>query len=163
VSSFLSIYLTELGADNTLAGSIISLNFFSQIIFMPLMGWISDRVGRKHILSVGMLATFLATFYLSIVRGPIETIPVQVAIGFSWASITVASNAFAAETAPPERLGAVMGMVLTSMSLGGVVGPAAAGLISEALDLRATFQALALFPLLSFILSMNLKASSKYR
>jgi len=161
VSSFLSIYLTQLGADNTLAGSIMSLNFFSQIFFMPLMGWISDKVGRKHILSAGMLATFLATFFLSIVHGPIEAIPIQVAIGFSWASITVASNTLAAETAPPERLGAVMGMVLTSMSLGGVVGPAAAGLISEAFDLRTTFRVLALFPLVSFILSIKLGASEK--
>jgi len=124
---------------------------------MPLMGSISDRIGRKRVLSIGMLATFLATFFLSTVWNPLDTIPIQIAIGFSWASITVASNAFAAEVAPSGRLGEAMGMVLTSMSLGGVVGPLVAGTASEWFDLRMTFRILALFPLLSFLLSIRFR------
>ena len=157
VSSFLAVYLTQLGAENTLIGLLNAINFLSQIAFMPLMGSISDRIGRKRVLSIGMLATFLATFFLSTVWNPLDTIPIQIAIGFSWASITVASNAFAAEVAPSGRLGEAMGMVLTSMSLGGVVGPLVAGTASEWFDLRMTFRILALFPLLSFLLSIRFR------
>jgi MFS family permease len=160
VSTFLAVYLTQLGAENTLTGAISAINFFSQIAFMPVMGWISDRVGRKRVLSVGMLATFLATFFLSIIKNPLDAIPIQIAVGFSWSSITVASNAFAAEVAPPGRLGEMMGMVLTSMNFGGVVGPIVAGIVSERFDLRMTFRILALFPLLSFLFSVRLSARS---
>jgi MFS family permease len=155
VTSFLAVYLAQLGAENTLIGTINAVNFLSQIAFMPAMGWISDRVGRKQILSIGMLATFLATLFLSIVKNPLDTIPLQVVIGFSWASITVASNAIAALVAPSGRLGQAMGMILTSMSLGGVVGPIVAGTVSETFGLRTTFRILALFPLLSFLLSIR--------
>ena len=155
VTSFLAVYLAELGAENTLIGTINAVNFLSQIAFMPAMGWISDRVGRKQILSIGMLATFLATLLLSIVKNPLDTIPLQIVIGFSWASITVASNAIAALVAPSGRLGQAMGMILTSMSLGGVVGPIVAGTVSETYDLRTTYRILALFPLLSFLLSIR--------
>ncbi|MGQ9542841.1 MAG: MFS transporter [Candidatus Bathyarchaeia archaeon] len=156
VTTYLPIFLTSLGAENLLTGFIISVNFLSQIFFMPFMGWLSDKVGRKHVLSVGMLATTLATFLLSYVKDPIEVVPIQMAVGFSWASITVASNAFAADIAPPGRLGEMMGIVLTSMNLGGVVGPVIGGFISERLDLRSSFRVLALFPMVSFIISARL-------
>jgi MFS family permease len=161
VTTYLPIFLTLIGAENLLTGFIVSVNFLSQIFFMPVMGWLSDRVGRKNVLSIGMLATTFATFLLSYVRDPIEVIPIQIAVGFSWASITVASNAFAADVAPPGRVGEAMGIVLMSMNLGGVVGPVVGGFISEMFDLRSSFRILALFPMISFIISAVLVGRSK--
>ncbi len=156
VTTFLPIYLAKLGSENSLIGMIAAVNFASQVVFMPVMGWLSDRFGRKRVLSVGMLVTLLAMFILSTVDNPLEVIPIQVAVAFSWASITVASNAFVADVAPPERLGELMGLVFTSMNLGGVVGPVVAGIFSDRFDLRTTFQILALFPLLGLLLSLKL-------
>ncbi|MEM2107543.1 MAG: MFS transporter [Candidatus Bathyarchaeia archaeon] len=153
VTTYLPIFLTMIGAENLLTGFIVSVNFISQIFFMPVMGWLSDKVGRRYVLSTGMLATTFATFLLSYVRNPVEVIPIQIAVGFSWASITVASNAFAADIAPPGRIGEAMGIVLMSMNLGGVVGPVVGGFISEMFDLRSSFRILALFPMVSFIIS----------
>ncbi len=161
VTTFLPVYLAGLGAENSLTGTIIAVNFASQVAFMPMMGWLSDKVGRKHVLSIGMLATLAATFTLSMINNPIDVIPIELAVAFSWAAITVASNAFAADVAPPERLGEAMGVVLTSMNLGGVVGPVAAGFISHRFDLRTTFQALTIFPLLGFLFSLRLKSPGK--
>jgi len=161
VTTFLPIYLAGLGAENSLTGTIIAVNFGSQVAFMPMMGWLSDRVGRKHVLSIGMLATLIATFLLSVINNPLDVIPIELAVAFSWAAITVASNAFAADVAPPERLGEAMGVVFTSMNLGGVVGPVVAGFISDRFDLRTTFQALTLFPLLGFLFSLKLGSSGK--
>jgi MFS family permease len=163
VTTFLPIYLARLGADNSLTGTIIAVNFASQVAFMPMMGWLSDSVGRKRVLSIGMLATLIATFLLSVINNPLDVIPIELAVAFSWAAITVASNAFAADVAPPERLGEAMGVVFTSMNLGGVVGPVAAGFISDRFDLRTTFQALTFFPLLGFLFSLKLGSSGKSR
>ncbi len=160
VTTFLPVYLSGLGAENTLTGTIIAVNFASQVAFMPMMGWLSDAAGRKRVLSIGMLTTLFATFLLSMVRNPFEVIPIQMAVGFSWAAITVSSNAFAADVAPRGMLGEMMGLVFTSMSLGGVVGPIVAGVISDFVDLRITFQILSLFPLLGFALSMKLGRKS---
>ncbi len=159
-AAFLPVYLAQLGADNTLIGLVASTNFFAQMFFMPLMGWISDKIGRKRVLSLGMFATVLSSILLSIVGNPLEVIAIQVMVGFSWASITVASNAFAADIAPPERLGMMMGLIPMSTNLGAVVGLVAAGFISERFDLRITFAALALFPLLSLLLSLKLSGRS---
>jgi len=161
VTTFLPIYLSELGAENTLTGSIIAVNFASQVAFMPTMGWLSDVVGRKRVMSIGMLATLMATFLLSIVRSPFEVIPIQVAVGFSWAAITVSSNAFAADVAPSGMLGEMMGTVFTSMNLGGVGMPIVEGAISDKFDLRTTFQILSLFPLAALILSLMLQRRTR--
>lgn len=161
VTTFLPIYLARLGAENSLTGTIIAVNFASQVAFMPMMGWLSDRVGRKRVLSIGMLATLIATFLLSVINNPLDVIPIELAVAFSWAAITVASNAFAADVAPPERLGEAMGVVFTSMNLGGVVGPVVAGFVSDRFDLRTTFQALTIFPLLGFLFSLKLGSAGK--
>lgn len=161
ITSFLPIYLTNLGAENSLIGLIIAFNFAVQIVLMPSMGWMSDRIGRKRILSLGMFATFLATFLLSIVNDPLEVFGIELAVAFSWASLLVASNAFVADISPPERIGSMMGLVFTSMNLGGVIGPIVAGITSEMFDLRLTFQILSIFPLIAFILSLKLIGNPK--
>ncbi|MGB6680580.1 MAG: MFS transporter [Candidatus Bathyarchaeia archaeon] len=161
VTSFLPIYLTNLGADNSLIGLIIAFNFAVQIVLMPSMGWLSDRIGRKQILSLGMFATFLATFLLSIVTNPLEVLGIELAVAFSWACLLVASNAFVADISPPEKLGSMMGLVFTSMNLGGVIGPIVAGITSEIFNLKVTFQILSIFPLIAFILSLTLIRESK--
>ena len=161
VTSFLPIYLTNLGADNSLIGLIIAFNFAVQIVLMPSMGWMSDRIGRKRILSLGMFATFLATFLLSTVNNPLEVFGIELAVAFSWACLLVASNAFVADISPPERLGSMMGLVFTSMNLGGVIGPIVAGIASEIFNLRVTFQILSIFPLIALILSLTLIRDSK--
>lgn len=161
VTSFLPIYLTNLGADNSLIGLIIAFNFAVQIVLMPSMGWLSDRIGRKQILSLGMFATFLATVLLSIVTNPLEVLGIELAVAFSWACLLVASNAFVADISPPEKLGSMMGLVFTSMNLGGVIGPIVAGITSEIFNLKVTFQILSIFPLIAFILSLTLIRESK--
>ncbi len=161
ITSFLPIYLTNLGAENSLIGLIISFNFAVQIVLMPSMGWMSDRIGRKRILSLGMFATFLATFLLSIVNDPLQVFGIELAVAFSWASLLVASNAFVADVSPPERIGSMMGLVFTSMNLGGVIGPIVAGITSEIFNLRLSFQILSIFPLIAFILSLKLIGNTK--
>ena len=161
ITSFLPIYLTNLGAENSLIGLIIAFNFAVQIVLMPSMGWMSDRIGRKRILSLGMFATFLATFLLSIVNDPLQVFGIELAVAFSWASLLVASNAFVADVSPPERIGSMMGLVFTSMNLGGVIGPIVAGITSEIFNLRLSFQILSIFPLIAFILSLKLIGNSK--
>ena len=161
ITSFLPIYLTNLGAENSLIGLIIAFNFAVQIVLMPSMGWMSDRIGRKRILSLGMFATFLATSLLSIVNNPLEVFGIEMAVAFSWASLLVASNAFVADVSPPERIGSMMGLVFTSMNLGGVIGPIVAGITSEIFNLRLTFQILSIFPLIGFILSLKLIRNPK--
>jgi MFS family permease len=161
VTSFLPIYLSNLRAGNSLIGLIIGFNFAVQIFMMPSMGWISDRIGRKRILSLGMFATFLAIFLLSIVSDPLEVFGIQLAVGFSWACLLVASNAFVADISPPKRIGSMMGLVFTSMNLGGVIGPIIAGITSEIFNLRITFQILSIFPLIALILSLTLIRESK--
>lgn len=161
ITSFLPIYLTNLGAENSLIGLIIAFNFAVQMVLMPSMGWMSDRIGRKRILSLGMFATFLATSLLSIVNDPLEVFGIELAVAFSWASLLVASNAFVADISPPERIGSMMGLVFTSMNLGGVIGPIVAGITSEIFNLRLTFQILSIFPLIAFILSLKLIGNPK--
>lgn len=161
VTPFLSVYLAQLGAGNTLIGLVNATNFFAQILFMPMMGWVSDKAGTRGVFSVGAFGTTLAILLLSIVGNPLAVFPIMVIVAFSFSSIVVASNAFAADVAPQGRLGEMMGMILTSMNLGGVVGPAVAGAISEMYDLGTTFRILALFPLLSFFFSIITRKSLK--
>jgi DHA1 family multidrug resistance protein-like MFS transporter len=56
VSPLLPIYAENLGATGIWLGIIFSAFALSRSVFMPIIGRISDRRGRKWIILIGMLA-----------------------------------------------------------------------------------------------------------
>jgi DHA1 family tetracycline resistance protein-like MFS transporter len=108
-----------------------------QFIFMPMLGAISDRVGRRPVLMysmAGMCANFLATAwapnlaYLFIGR---------VIGGMSSASMSVAS-AYASDISTHENRAKSFGKVGAAFGLGFICGPMLGGLLGS-IDLRLPF------------------------
>jgi MFS family permease len=158
LTTFLPLYLIDLGASNTLMASIISINFILQIFLMPPVGWISDLFGRKITITIGMLGSSIAMLLFSMISDPNEAILIQILVAFCWSMILISANAYVADFIPKGKRGSGMGLIIASQHLGGAVGPAFAGFLTNYYGYRIMLQVLMAFPLIGSIISiMKLK------
>jgi MFS family permease len=86
----LPIYARNLGATEIEVGLLLSLYSLALVLFLPLWGWISDRVGRRPVILVCLLGTSGYFGLLSIAVTVPELYLARVVGGFFGASIGVA-------------------------------------------------------------------------
>lgn len=100
-----------------------------QFLASPILGRISDMVGRKPVLWISLMGT-AASYLIMAATGRYEwVLGARVLAGILGGNIPVAQAAMADSSAPEER-SKVLGMIGAAFGLGFVLGPAMAGLLS---------------------------------
>ena len=130
VLPLLPFYARDFGADGLQVGLLVTVYSLVQLVMAPLWGRISDRVGRRPVLILGLLgsgaayavfanADSLAMLFLSRIVGGIggSTIPV--------------AQAYIADVTPPSRRAGNMGLIGAAFGLGFVIGPALGGIMAS--------------------------------
>ncbi|WP_268912383.1 MFS transporter [Lentilactobacillus sp. SPB1-3] len=143
----------ELHLSATDMGIMNSLFALAQLIASPIVGQISDRMGRKKILVAGLAlyavsevmfaaTNFLWMFDISRIIG-----------GLSAAMVVPTTNALAADITTPKQRARVIGLLSAAFSGGLILGPGLGGVLAK-IDYKTPFwcaAALGLLSMLSFI------------
>lgn len=147
----LPLFADRLGASALQVGLILSLYALAQLLFLPVWGWVSDRVGRRPVLLVSLLGT-AASFVLLAGAERIETIYLsRVLAGFFAASIGTAQAVVTDVTTPTQRASG-MGLIGAAFGAGMVVGPMLGGGLA-AVDEKLPFYAIAVLALANAVLA----------
>jgi DHA1 family tetracycline resistance protein-like MFS transporter len=110
---------------------IMSATFgLMQFLFMPMLGAVSDRVGRRPVLLYSMAGMFLNFLMTALAPSLAFLFIGRVIGGMSSASMSVAS-AYAADISTPENRAKSFGKVGAAFGLGFICGPALGGLLGE--------------------------------
>lgn len=133
----------ELNASPTAATIAMGAYSFGQLVSSPFWGHLSDRVGRKPVLIVGLLGGVVS--YLWIARaGSVEELGAARLFGGLMAGNVGAAFAAAADLADNRTRARNMGFLGAAVGLGFIAGPAfGAWLIGDAPD-RAAFASVCL-------------------
>ncbi len=127
VVPILGRYAERFGANGVQVGLMFATFSIAQMVFAPVLGRISDRVGRKPVIIFSLIGTAVG----SVVTGAAGALWVlflgRALDGASGASVAVAQGAVA-DIAPPEQRAKLMGMMGAAFGVGFVVGPALGGL-----------------------------------
>jgi MFS transporter, DHA1 family, tetracycline resistance protein len=117
------------GSAQTVA--LLSASFSAmQFVFMPIWGRLSDRVGRRPILLLGLFGSF-ASYLVFGLAGSLPLLFVsRMFAGIAGATVSTA-QAFIADTTTPENRAKGMGLLGAAFGLGFVFGPALGGLLSR--------------------------------
>lgn len=111
----------------TLMFSAYSLGqFFAE----PFWGRLSDRIGRKPVLLMTLIANALGYLMLAFVPNIWLAIAVRLFTGLGAGNISTVQG-YVADVTPPERRAGRMGMIGAAFGLGFIVGPGLGGLLTQ--------------------------------
>ncbi len=152
VVPILIFIVTDMGGNGFIYGILGAMYPFFQFIGAPVLGRLSDKIGRKKVLVISQLGTFIAwtLFLLAFILPETElwsqntkitgsyamTLPLvmifvaRIFDGFTGGNISVA-NAYLSDISTDEDRNSNFGKMGASTSLGFVLGPAFAGVLAS--------------------------------
>src|SRR3954468_6411606 len=137
VLPILPLYAKQFGASAVTATGLVAAYSAAQFVFSPILGRLSDRIGRRPVLLLSLVGTAIA----SLVTGLAGTVAVlfigRIIDGASGASVSVAQAAVA-DVASEEQRPHLLGLLGAAFGLGFVIGPAI-GALAALSDHRLPF------------------------
>lgn len=134
-----------LGGDTARAAVVVAafstMWAIMQFVFSPLLGALSDAIGRRPVILISMAGLALDYMVLALAPTLGWLFVGRIVSGITAASYTTAS-AYIADVTPPERRAAGFGMLGAAFGLGFVLGPALGGVLGS-IDPRLPFWAAA--------------------
>lgn len=131
VLPILPLYAERFGASPMTVGALVASFSIAQLLFAPLWGRLSDRVGRKPVLILSLVGTAVGSLLTGLAGSLVLLFAGRVVDGISGASVSVAQAAVADVAAPEERA-RLLGLLGAAFGLGFVAGPAIGGLAALA-------------------------------
>jgi MFS transporter, DHA1 family, tetracycline resistance protein len=122
----LPTYARELHASDTVVGLLMASYSAMQFVFTPFWGRLSDKVGRRPILLVSLLASSLGYIVWGLSSSLLMLFLARMIAGAGNANIAVA-QAYVSDVTTSENRAKGMGMVGAAFGLGFVLGPAIGG------------------------------------
>ena len=126
----LPFYSEHLGASPTVVGALVSIYAVFQLIAGPILGQISDRVGRRPILIVSQAGT-LAGFLLLASAKYVWVLFVARAIDGATAGNLTIAQAYISDVTKPEERAKSFALIGIAFGLGFLVGPAVSGYLTN--------------------------------
>ena len=138
--TFLPIYLFEqLGLSNIELGIYLTPMAVSGLVAQPVMGVLSDRLGRKAVLAPSLVALGIAYFLLQWAPPGPALAAVVFAIGFLFYTVANVTTTVALDVAEKESQASSFGLVSLGTHILVVPAPTLAGVLSERFGIMAAF------------------------
>ena len=122
---------------------------FTQFVFAPIVGGLSDKYGRRPIILISLFGFAIDYLFLSIAPTILWLFVGRIFAGITGASFTTAS-AYIADISSPENRAKNFGMIGAAFGLGFVIGPVIGGLLGQ-YGSRVPFIAAGVLCLLNFL------------
>ncbi|MBN1872679.1 MAG: MFS transporter [Anaerolineae bacterium] len=128
----LPFYIEKLGASGSEMGVLVSIAALLELLFGPIWGSVSDRVGRKPILLLGVFGYALSSLLFGLSTEVWMLFASRALSGVLSSAVSTTALAYISDCTPAEERGWGMGMLGAAMGLGIILGPAAGGWLGAA-------------------------------
>ena len=129
----LPFYAQTFKATPVQIGLLFSSYSLTQLLFAPLLGRLSDRVGRRPILLASITGSVAAYLLFAAAPNFAVLLAARSLAGVAAANYGIA-QAYMADVSLPEERSKAMGLVGAAFGLGFVLGPALGGILAQAGD-----------------------------
>lgn len=127
IEAFLALFAASLGIPAWQIGIILGVQLVSIVFVKPLMGRVSDRVGRKQVIVPGLLIGAASVVLLPYLASFIGLSVLSLLFGLGFATVTSSTSALVADLTKNGRYGSSMGVLRTVMDVGQSIGPVLTG------------------------------------
>ncbi|MFP5502938.1 MAG: MFS transporter [Candidatus Sericytochromatia bacterium] len=130
VLPLLPYYAVDFGADAFAVGGLLAIYSLAQLIFSPLWGRLSDRVGRRPVILLSLVGSSIGLTVFGLANTLWLLFASRLFSGITAATISVA-QAYIADSTTAENRAKGMGIIGAAFGLGFVFGPAIGGLLAQ--------------------------------
>lgn len=124
----LGIYGIRFHASPFMVGLLLTVYSLMQLLFAPVLGGLSDRVGRRPVLLVSLAGSLAGYLLFAFSRSLPVLFLSRVVDGISGGNISTA-QAYISDITTPENRAKGMGMIGAAFGLGFILGPGVGGLL----------------------------------
>lgn len=143
IEAFLALFAASLGIPAWQIGIILGAQLVSIVFAKPLMGKVSDRVGRRRVILPGLLIGAASVVLLPYFPNFIGLSVLSLVFGLGFATVTSSTAALVADLTKDGRYGSSMGVLRTVMDVGQSIGPVLTGFMVGAAGYASAFTLLA--------------------
>lgn len=126
----LPFYAEHLGASATVVGLLISSYAFCQLIAGPILGNLSDRMGRKPLLIVSQIGTLIGFLILAFAGSLWMVFLSRIIDGLTAGNLSLA-QAYIADVTSPENRAKSFGVIGIAFGIGFLIGPGISGFLAQ--------------------------------
>lgn len=155
----LPFYAEQIGASPTELGLLMAVYSLLQLLFAPMWGKISDRIGRKPVLMLGIAGLAISFFLMAVSTKLWMLFAARIIGGFLSAANMPTTMAYVADITTHENRGKGMGVIGAAIGLGFVFGPAIGGIFSKT-SLSMPFYIAGISSVITFVLVLALLKES---
>jgi MFS family permease len=124
LETFLPLYCTLVAKMNPAAvGMLFTIQLIGTTVTKPMMGRMSDKYGRKQMISAGLITGAVAFAMIPFFRNFWTLIPAAILFGISLATVTASTAAYVSDLAKAGSYGSALGVMSTIMDVGQSSGP----------------------------------------
>ncbi|MCR1988579.1 MFS transporter [Blautia coccoides] len=123
-------YMKNLGAGGKELGWLTAIYALTQTLCAPFWGVLSDRIGRKPIISIGMLGYTISLLLFGLASSFCTLFIARALSGVLSSATSVASLAYVGDSSTEDERSKNMGQLGAAMSVGVMLGPLFGGILA---------------------------------
>ncbi|AEN90600.1 Arabinose efflux permease family protein [Priestia megaterium WSH-002] len=159
-SMYLPLYVTDtLKQSVSIVGILFTVTSVFELVFMPLGGYFSDKIGVKRFFIIGIACQVLYFILMSLHLPLSGLIALQVFYAFIL-SATMGVGMVYAQSLAPRQIGLATTAYMTAIQTSAVVSSLAMGSLVNVIPLPSTFYILAVFAVVSGVMFLFMKQKS---
>ncbi|MFC1885089.1 MFS transporter [Thermodesulfobacteriota bacterium] len=161
VAPLLPVYAHELGAGAFQVGLIFGAFSITRSLFVPYFGGLSDRRGKKPLLTVGLFCYCIISIFYFFADSVWSLVTIRLGHGFASAMILPVAQAYVGLIVPKSKEGRMMGLFNVALYGGLSFGPVLGGVVKDLFSIKLSFLSMGGLSLAGFLLCLILLPSEK--
>ena len=159
IETFLALFLADkVGLDPVWIGLYLSILTFSSTFPEPLIGWLSDHIGRSAILMISLTMSGLAVVAITLVPPGLPLMISVGLLGFFHYSLRTIIFAYALDVTPPEIGATTISYVFAWNQTFSAISPLVGGFLADAFGIRYAMYFIAALTVIAALISGLVKA-----
>jgi MFS transporter, DHA1 family, multidrug resistance protein len=130
IQPIIPFLITQLGASGSDLGILASMYAAMQLVCAPVWGTLSDRIGRKPVLLIGVLGYAISMFIFGLATQFWMLFVARTFSGVLSSAVMPTSMAYLSDNLPENERSGAMGKLGAAVGLGVVLGPLIAGFLA---------------------------------